>query len=368
MRILALPLLLAACSAPSDPQASDPQPTPAVATTAEPAASEAAAPAATADSRATPKLADLQTFKDWTVGCDNTRTCKAVALLPGDGFESRLLAAVERTGDGAVTVRITGTEAADRSGTLAVDGKAVAQGGTPGDGAIAFTGEPARRAAEALAAGRAATVAGAGPAAPLSLAGASAALRWMDAAQQFAGTSAAFVAKGDRAAATTAPAIPVVKAVKAVTGAGTPQPLPAADGAALRKQAGCDIGDYRDPPAGEMVALGDGATLLLVPCGAGAYNLMSAAFVRRGDTTEPARFDAETGLSPDPAPIPQPVNAEWRDGALTTFAKGRGIGDCGSRQRFVWDGASFRLVEQTVMGECRGSIDYITVWRAQVVR
>jgi hypothetical protein len=39
-------------------------------------------------------------------------------------------------------------------------------------------------------------------------------------------------------------------------------------------------------------------------------------------------------------------------------------GDCGDSQQYVWDGATFRLVEWKVMGECRGSGEWLTVWRA----
>ena len=46
---------------------------------------------------------------------------------------------------------------------------------------------------------------------------------------------------------------------------------------------------------------------------------------------------------------------------------GRGVGDCGVHQDYVWDGTRFRLVQQEEMSECRGSLDYITTWRAQVV-
>ncbi|HTG39817.1 DUF1176 domain-containing protein [Sphingomonas sp.] len=53
---------------------------------------------------------------------------------------------------------------------------------------------------------------------------------------------------------------------------------------------------------------------------------------------------------------------------LASYAKGRGIGDCGVSQRFIWDGPRFRLIEQAEMSECRGSIDYITTWRAMPVR
>jgi Protein of unknown function (DUF1176) len=62
------------------------------------------------------------------------------------------------------------------------------------------------------------------------------------------------------------------------------------------------------------------------------------------------------------------VNSDW-DAAtqtISSYAKGRGLGDCGSSESWVWDGTSFRLTRATVMGECRGSLDWIPVWRAEV--
>jgi hypothetical protein len=62
------------------------------------------------------------------------------------------------------------------------------------------------------------------------------------------------------------------------------------------------------------------------------------------------------------------INSEWdsKRRLLTSFSKGRGLGDCGLGQDFAWDGTRFRLVRQIEMGECRGSLDYITTWRADV--
>lgn len=82
-----------------------------------------------------------------------------------------------------------------------------------------------------------------------------------------------------------------------------------------------------------------------------------------------ARFDAPTGMDGETVTdAPYLVNACYDQGTrrLATFAKRRGLGDCGVTQQFTWDGSYFRLVEQTEMGECRGSVDYITTWRAAV--
>ncbi|MFY0010917.1 DUF1176 domain-containing protein, partial [Acinetobacter baumannii] len=45
----------------------------------------------------------------------------------------------------------------------------------------------------------------------------------------------------------------------------------------------------------------------------------------------------------------------------------RGVGDCGLGARYVWDGTRFRLIEMRMMDECRGSTNWLTVWRAEPV-
>jgi len=80
----------------------------------------------------------------------------------------------------------------------------------------------------------------------------------------------------------------------------------------------------------------------------------------------PASFDYAPG-SRTTGSTPTVVNATWdpAKGVLRSFLKGRSLMDCGSRQEFVWDGAMFRLVEASVMDECRGATEFIVVWRAR---
>jgi hypothetical protein len=81
-----------------------------------------------------------------------------------------------------------------------------------------------------------------------------------------------------------------------------------------------------------------------------------------------AVFDYQPGWSQD-AGHPVLVNASWspESSSLESYAKGRGIGDCGSSESYVWDGVRFRLVEASAMGECRGAWHWITTWSAKVV-
>jgi hypothetical protein len=102
------------------------------------------------------------------------------------------------------------------------------------------------------------------------------------------------------------------------------------------------------------------------PCGNGAYNYFSSAYVvdERG-RARPAPFDHAAGNIEG---FDSLVNAAWvaETRTLSTFGKGRGLGDCGTGQDYVWDGKRFRLVQQQAMPECRGSMDYIATWRATV--
>ena len=45
------------------------------------------------------------------------------------------------------------------------------------------------------------------------------------------------------------------------------------------------------------------------------------------------------------------VSPSWNEGKrlLDTYAKGRGLGDCGVTSSFAWDGQRFRLAAQAEM-------------------
>jgi hypothetical protein len=52
---------------------------------------------------------------------------------------------------------------------------------------------------------------------------------------------------------------------------------------------------------------------------------------------------------------------------LSSFNKGRGLGDCGVSTDWAWDGQTFRLTEYRSMGYCRGVPwdDWPVIFRAQ---
>jgi hypothetical protein len=52
---------------------------------------------------------------------------------------------------------------------------------------------------------------------------------------------------------------------------------------------------------------------------------------------------------------------------LSTFAKGRGLGDCGTAEDWVWDGQNFRLTLLRIMPHCKGIgvDDWPVLYRAE---
>ena len=104
------------------------------------------------------------------------------------------------------------------------------------------------------------------------------------------------------------------------------------------------------------------------PCGNGAYNIFSSAFlIDEAGKVRAATYDTDKPNAKEGENLGL-VNAGFdpKTRRLSTYMKGRGLGDCGSIDEYAWDGTRFRLTEQSVMGECRGSLDYITTWRASV--
>lgn len=346
---LALPLLLPACNA----DAPTPGPTP----------SPTASPAPLTDTATPPRPLPLKTFGDWAVGCDNGATCQAGSLAPEDGEPPALTLSIERAAgpDAGLTIRLRGNAPALPL-TFAVDGEAVARGGTAQDDWTALRGEPALALTRKLANGRAITVADASgkTIATLSLTGAAAALRWIDAQQGRDGTIGALAASGKRPDTRPAPALPVVRAPVVRGEAALLDPLLVTR---MRETAKCDADDL--PPA-TTKPLGS-RTLAIIPCTVGAYNVLSALFVVERGAAVPATFDAPpAGDAPDEQALV--FNAAFADGILTADARGRGLGDCGTTQRYAWDGTRFRLIEQRDMTECRGNIDYIRTWTVRLVR
>jgi hypothetical protein len=63
------------------------------------------------------------------------------------------------------------------------------------------------------------------------------------------------------------------------------------------------------------------------------------------------------------------VNARWNPAreSLSSFARGRPLGDCGTSETYVWDGTMFRLIQARAMPVCRGAWEWPVLWSATPV-
>lgn len=328
-----------------------------------------------------PQPGAVKIFGDWSVGCDNGRVCEAISLGDAGGGDYKDMVRLRRSGDGSGRIIIhilTDTAGIDRY-LLKIDNRLVDTGAvTDGDYPIAITGPDAIKVAKAMAAGYRMQVESIDGRVlmTVSLTGSAAALRYGDAQQGRSRTASAIVAPGRRAYMPPPVATVVYRASALPPGKSAPS---SAQLVAFAERSACQperFGVTEDQAYALDEADGQARALVLIACGAGAYNFASAAFIATrpaGDASAiwsfaPARFDYQPEWS-DAIGVPRLVNAAWdpQEQTLSSFAKGRGIGDCGDAHSFVWDGEQFRLILASAMPECRGAAEWITVWRAEVL-
>ncbi len=326
----------------------------------------AATAASAAPTPDTPRPGKPKLFRDWIAACDNGRACEAASLAAEESALQDVGLIVARDGGGRVTVRIRDMTGKARTASVRVDGRTIASTPLNRDGEGEWQGTSASALVAAIARGRRATLL-TPTAHTLALAGASAAFRYMDDRQERAGTTSALIARGAKGYRATAPALPVVQVVTP-----PPGPVPAIPATAIseaRRRYGCVIDDG-SPFSADAHRLDRRSTLVLMSCGAGAYNYLVKPLIWRDGRLTPATFDFAYpfGETPEPGQPQILVNVEWsRDGRLSSWGKGRGLGDCGDAQQFGWDGTRFRLLHAEQMTECRGAIDTLTVWRTRAV-
>ncbi len=348
---------------------------------------------------ATSAIGELHTYRDWIVGCDNLHACHATTLIPEpteaeietgdepsadnlfnlslrrdggmhDQPRMRLLACYmcdSETGrepalarelrvrgkDGTVVERqmFTAAEAAslgsDGGISIPADGRLIG-GLMRGDTVEVYDGEGHYLAA-------------------ISLRGLNAAMRHMDESQHRSGTVTALVARGPGDAILIPPRPPEPFIRVPPPSDRPPVRLPAQELAVLQEQYRCDTGGTGLPEA-FSARLDESNTMLLLFANCSAYNGEGYVFLIGEDQSV---RPAPVRLVPhDPEfELPQVVSAYWdaKERRLHSFGRGRALADCGQDQAFAWDGEQFILVEEADMGECRGSIDYITVYRRETV-
>ncbi|WP_295568125.1 DUF1176 domain-containing protein [uncultured Stenotrophomonas sp.] len=295
---------------------------------------------------------------DWSLACDNTRTCRAAGYSPEEPA-NLLSLMLERAGgpNAPVIARLRNGEGDDPTPTgalrLRLNGKDL--------GPVQDTGEAEKvllkqAQTDALLAAlprkaRIEIVDGKGKAWPLSDSGATAVLLKMDEAQGRLGTPGALVRRGDKAEASVPAALPVPVIVrgKPVAPRGTDAAL--AKVPALRKAMiaslpnadACTRLSEGEKDEIEIQRLDAGHVLASTSCFMGAYNFGSGYWVVQDKAPYQAKFvtsDAE--------------DFDRDDATLRGRFRGRGIGDCFSGHDWTWDGTRFVKSSEFTTGQCRG--------------
>ena len=292
------------------------------------------------------------THKDWSVDCDNTGTCRV------SGYQRD-----EDTN--AVSVLITRAAGADAVVT------AQAQFGTfrddmePPDGPVrlsigghaAGTVVDSKDMAPAQVAALLKALAGTGDVVfsagktrwQLSGDGATAVLLKMDDVQGRIGTPGALVKKGVKPESAVPGPVkpPVIQAVRVPASAKADLPLALRVLATIKSDDDCMLSEMLDPKRPkesevDLWRLGEGRVLVTALCWRAAYNEGSGFWVAKDKSPYDAQrvTAAGSGFAPEV-------------GEIVSGQKGRGPGDCWSREAWVWDGRAFVHSEELTTGQCK---------------
>ena len=290
---------------------------------------------------------------DWTIACDNTRTCRAAGYQAEDGSSDPVSVLLTRKGgpDQPVTAELMIGDY-DQPATpsilrLRIDGQALGRLPEASGGALT----PAQTAALLKALTRDSeilVIGNDGHQWKLSDHGASAVFLKMDEFQGRLGTPGALMRKGKRAESSVTPALPPPRITRVAWP--TTRPADEALGAqpalrtALRQSVdsdSCDVlvdAEQKEPI--NVQRLSADKLLASTPCWMGAYNVGVGFWVI--NETEPyAPVLVTTGAS------------EGGDGMISAAQKGRGLGDCWATESWVWDGRQFVHSAESTSGMCR---------------
>jgi hypothetical protein len=343
------------------------------------------------------QASDFKQFRDWYAACDNLRNCSAY------GFDAEFLGGglsylrIERGGAPEAPVKVTITVDVPKGAkfTLRFDDPVLPglpkepQTGEEYDGSddgrrITITG--GETLIESLRKAQKIVITRDNPpdralkddekTSTISMSGAAAALLWIDDQQKRLDTVTALIRRGGKPASAVPPQpkAPVIVAAKPAPNAKAPKP--SADLLARARKI-CE-GDAK-AKFEDADPLAPGLFLYSYSCPemSGAYNMQSVYFIVPTGQPQAARavsfiWPVKVGDTMQDGPKEFATNGSFdpKTQKLNLFNKGRGIGDCGTAEDWVFDGKTFRLAELKLMSECKGAIseDWPVVYRAEVRR
>ena len=341
------------------------------------------------------RASDYADFRDWHVACDNLRNCVATG---GDGASEGAYLRIARGGaaDAAPSIAIVVSVEAGQRFTLRFNEAALpGLPDTPLEGTPDASGDYRRvvlsdtvSPATLIAAFRKADSiritrvpaprkdSNLSETSDISLLGLVASLLWMDDEQKRVDTVTALIRPGSKPASAVPPrsAEPVIVRPRP-TLAKVPDKAPPS----LVKK-GRALCEEEDPNSKleQTYPLAGNQLLYLFSCpdSSGAYNAYYGMLAAPAGKPQAARalsfaWPVQVGDTVHDADEPTLVTNPLFDpktGTLTTLSKGRGLGDCGTGEEWLWDGTRFRLVQLKMMVHCRGIPyeDWPILYRAAV--
>jgi hypothetical protein len=335
-----------------------------------------ASPAAYAEPKPNPGVQKF--FQDWAVACDNRLACEAISLQAEEAaFDGVSLSMSRASMTGDIIIALGRFETKSDRYRIMIDGRVADTGPISATASepIIVTGADALRLARSLAKGRTLALRdGKGVAlGQISLKGSSAAFQYIDRIQNRATTPTAMVNPGRQSLRVKWMPTPVISARRIEPSQSTPD---ATTLVSLIERSPCKeerFGVTEDTAYSLGRTDGKAQALVMISCGAGAYNFASAAYVGSQDADgawqfSPAQFDYGQAIRTMDNSVQLLVNADWDSASqtLSSVAKGRGLGDCGQAESYIWDGAQFRLISAFGLDQCRGGLDWLTLWQAKV--
>jgi hypothetical protein len=336
-------------------------------------------------------------FRDWHAACDNLRNCSAYGFdtqLTGGGYIR-----VERGGAPTAQPRIAIVAHATEGVTFKLSFDDPALPGLPADvqtgeevdasdmRRVVFAGERTAALIDALRKAKEIVITRVDPpgrksdtpVSKISLGGAAAALLWIDEQQKRLGTATALVRRGDKpdSSVPPQPKPPVVVAATGLQGAAADKTPPQRDRAAMKKKAVQQCGEGDEGELEDAIALSADTFLYPIRCpgSSGAYNHSYTFLIAKAGQPQAAqvakfRWPARIGNKRQDAGSEDfLINADFSNADMTmrSFSKGRGIGDCGDEESWIFDGKVFRLAEVKSMPHCRGvpADDWPVLYRAE---
>ncbi|MBX9295146.1 DUF1176 domain-containing protein [Chromobacterium vaccinii] len=304
---------------------------------------------------ALPAWAKVYQFKDWAVACDNTRRCQANGTQAEDGDNPVSLLLTREAGPGGkLSAQIYVDDPDDgKVGKLTLKiGKINWSGIGPEQ---VFSPAQTAQLVPAMLNADEVAISDGKRQWTLSLAGLNATLLKMDDAQGRVGTAGALVKKGGKPES----AVPAAQAAPLLVPLALPAAKPRDQGLlpailkqlrAVDKECWDELPDEEHPDV-QLYRLSAKQLLALRECGRGAYQGSYKVWIS-GDA--PPFHPREIKLRGEDGQETFLMNASFDKGVLSSYAKGRGIGDCGSGASWAWTGKVFKLMSAQEAPQCRG--------------